>query len=628
MFDFIKDKKMVVRQLELMLVDIVMIQLSAFLTLVIRYELVFENIEPTFITTVVKYAPINTLVTLGLFWFFRLYHSLWRYASITELGNIVLACLSSALVQLVALPLLGWPVPRSYYILQPIFLIILVTVERYSYRFLRRWRNQGRGGTEHRVMIVGAGEAGQMLLRELQDTPNLHYRPVCIIDDDSRRWGRYIQNVKIVGGRDRIQRTARNMGVDVIMIALPTMSKRQRKEIVDLCRSTRCEVKILPGMAQLIQGEYFVGQLRPVDLEDLLGRDTIQVDVKTIGDYVRGKRVLVTGGGGSIGSELCRQIASHNPEMLVIFDIYENNAYDIQQELIKRYPNLNLQVEIGSVRDEGRLNDIFRRFRPHLVYHAAAHKHVPLMEESPNEAVKNNVFGTLKTVVMADKYHVERFVLISTDKAVNPTSLMGATKRICEMIIQTYNAHSRIDYVAVRFGNVLGSNGSVVPLFRKQIAEGGPVTVTHPEVTRYFMTIPEAVSLVLQEGATAKGGEIFVLDMGEPVKIADMARKLIELSGLKPDEDIKIEYTGLRPGEKLYEELLLDEEGLTKTDNDLIYIGKPISFDEEVFTEQLQRLKKSAYAEDGSVWEMVEEIVPNYRKTENAKPAQQEAVGV
>lgn len=619
---------MVTRQLGLMAVDIILIQLSAFLALTIRYELVFSNIDSTFIDTVVHYAPVNTLVTVGLFWIFRLYHSLWRYASMTELGNIVLACLSAALVQLVALPVLGWPVPRSYFILQPIFLILLTTVERYSYRFLRRWRNQGRGGPEHRVMIIGAGEAGQMLLRELQDTPNLHYRPVCIIDDDERRWGRYIQNVKIVGGRERIQRTAQKMGVDVIMIALPSMSKRQRKEIVDLCRRTHCEVKILPGMAQLIQGEYFVGQLRPVDLEDLLGRDTIQVDVKTIGDYVRGKRVLVTGGGGSIGSELCRQIASHSPETPVIFDIYENNAYDIQQELIKRYPELDLRVEIGSVRDEGRLNDIFGRFRPQLVYHAAAHKHVPLMEESPNEAVKNNVFGTLKTVVTADKYQVERFVLISTDKAVNPTSLMGATKRICEMIIQSYNAHSETDYVAVRFGNVLGSNGSVVPLFRKQIAEGGPVTVTHPDVTRYFMTIPEAVSLVLQAGATARGGEIFVLDMGEPVKIADMARKLIELSGLKPDEDIKIEYTGLRPGEKLYEELLLDEEGLTKTDNDLIYIGKPISFDEEVFAEQLQRLKKSAYAEDGSVWEMVEEIVPNYRKTENAKPARQEAAAV
>lgn len=619
---------MVTRQLGLMVVDIILIQLSAFLALTIRYELVFSNIDSTFIDTVVHYAPVNTLMTVGLFWIFRLYHSLWRYASMTELGNIVLACLSAALVQLVALPVLGWSVPRSYFILQPIFLILLTTVERYSYRFLRRWRNQDRGGPEHRVMIIGAGEAGQMLLRELQDTPNLHYRPVCIIDDDERRWGRYIQNVKIVGGRERIQRMAREMGVDVIMIALPSMSKRQRKEIVDLCRRTHCEVKILPGMAQLIQGEYFVGQLRPVDLEDLLGRDTIQVDVKTIGDYVRGKRVLVTGGGGSIGSELCRQIASHSPETLVIFDIYENNAYDIQQELIKRYPDLDLRVEIGSVRDEGRLNDIFGRFRPQLVYHAAAHKHVPLMEESPNEAVKNNVFGTLKTVVMADKYQVERFVLISTDKAVNPASLMGATKRICEMIIQSYNAHSETDYVAVRFGNVLGSNGSVVPLFRKQIAEGGPVTVTHPDVTRYFMTIPEAVSLVLQAGATARGGEIFVLDMGEPVKIADMARKLIELSGLKPDEDIKIEYTGLRPGEKLYEELLLDEEGLTKTDNDLIYIGKPISFDEEVFAEQLQRLKKSAYAEDGSVWEMVEEIVPNYRKTENAKPARQEAAAV
>lgn len=619
---------MVTRQLGLMVVDIILIQPSAFLALTIRYELVFSNIDSTFIDTVVHYAPVNTLVTVGLFWIFRLYHSLWRYASMTELGNIVLACLSAALVQLVALPVLGWSVPRSYFILQPIFLILLTTVERYSYRFLRRWRNQGRGGPEHRVMIIGAGEAGQMLLRELQDTPNLHYRPVCIIDDDERRWGRYIQNVKIVGGRERIQRTAQKMGVDVIMIALPSMSKRQRKEIVDLCRRTHCEVKILPGMAQLIQGEYFVGQLRPVDLEDLLGRDTIQVDVKTIGDYVRGKRVLVTGGGGSIGSELCRQIASHSPETLVIFDIYENNAYDIQQELIKRYPDLDLRVEIGSVRDEGRLNDIFGLFRPQLVYHAAAHKHVPLMEESPNEAVKNNVFGTLKTVVMADKYQVERFVLISTDKAVNPTSLMGATKRICEMIIQSYNAHSETDYVAVRFGNVLGSNGSVVPLFRKQIAEGGPVTVTHPDVTRYFMTIPEAVSLVLQAGATARGGEIFVLDMGEPVKIVDMARKLIELSGLKPDEDIKIEYTGLRPGEKLYEELLLDEEGLTKTDNDLIYIGKPISFDEEVFAEQLQRLKKSAYAEDGSVWEMVEEIVPNYRKTENAKPARQEAAAV
>lgn len=383
-----KDKKLMIRQLELVLIDILMILLSGFLALLIRYELVFANIEETFLNSMLKYAPINTLVTLGLFWFFRLYQSLWRYASITELGNIVLACLSSALVQLVAMQVLGWAVPRSYFVLQPIFLILLTTAERYSYRFLRRWRNRSQGKAEHRVMIIGAGEAGQMLLRELQDTPHLHYRPVCIIDDDRRRWGRYIQNVKIVGGRDRIQRTARNMDIDVIMIALPSMSKRQRKEIVDLCRNTGCEVKILPGMAQLIRGEYYVGQLRPVELEDLLGRDTIPVDVKAIGDYVRGKRVLVTGGGGSIGSELCRQIASHSPEMLVIFDIYENNAYDIQQELIKRYPNLDLRVEIGSVRDEGRLNDIFRRFRPQLVYHAAAHKHVPLMEESPNEAVK------------------------------------------------------------------------------------------------------------------------------------------------------------------------------------------------------------------------------------------------
>ena len=619
MLDFVKDKKMAVRQLQLILCDIVVIQLASFLALLVRFELVIQNIDPVFVSSVLHYAPIHTVITLVLFWVFRLYHSLWRYASITEMGNIVYAGVCSGLIQLVLLPLLGWPVPRSYYILCPMFLICLVIAERYSYRLLRSlWHKEGRSQCR-RVMVVGAGEAGQMLVSELQSSPRLNYRPVCIIDDDPRKWNRYFQNVKIVGGREKIQRAARRFGVDTILIALPSMDKKKRKEIVDIARCTRCEVKILPGMSQLIKGEVFASQLRPLDLEDLLGRDSVQVEMKDIGNYISGKRVLVTGGGGSIGSELCRQIASYGPEQLVIFDIYENNAYDIQQELLKKYPKLDLKVEIGSVRDEGRLETIFQRFRPQLVYHAAAHKHVPLMEESPNEAVKNNVFGTLKTVATADRYQVERFVLISSDKAVNPTSLMGATKRICEMIIQAYNAHSETDFVAVRFGNVLGSNGSVVPLFRKQIAEGGPVTVTHPDMVRYFMTIPEAVSLVLQAGAYARGGEIFVLDMGEPVKIVDMARKLIELSGFKPDVDIKIEFTGMRPGEKLFEELLLDEEGLTKTKNDLIYIGRPIRFDEGQFAEQLQRLERSALAEDGKVWALVEEIVPTYHKTDNGK---------
>ena len=433
-----------------------------------------------------------------------------------------------------------------------------------------------------------------------------------MIDDNQAKQGKYLRGVKIMGGREDIRFLAHELQIDEIVVALPSASRSEVKEILQLCQETGCELKVLPGLYQVITGEVSISTLRKVEIEDLLGREPIKLQVESVMDYVAGKRILVTGGGGSIGSELCRQLAAHNPKQLIIVDIYENNAYDIQQELKKTYPALDLVVLIAYVRNTHRMNSIFETYRPEIVYHAAAHKHVPLMEDSPNEAIKNNVFGTYKTAQAAARYGVRRFVLISTDKAVNPTNVMGASKRICEMVIQMMNKHAETDFVAVRFGNVLGSNGSVIPLFKKQIEQGGPVTVTHPEIIRYFMTIPEAVSLVLQAGALAKGGEIFVLDMGEPVKILDLAKNLIRLSGYKPFEDIPIEFTGLRPGEKLYEELLMGEEGLKETSNALIHIGKPIEFDEEIFLEQLEELKRIADKDSKKVRQKVQEIVPTY----------------
>ena len=510
--------------------------------------------------------------------------------------------------------ILRLPVPRSYYFLYAGVLLLFTLGLRFSYRFLRSiFRNNRSDADTNNIMIIGAGDAANAIIKEINTSEHINNTVVkCIIDDAPEKQGSYIHGIKVTGTRDNILDCVNIYHIKEIIIAMPSVSKKVIKDIVEICNQTECELKILPGMYQFMNNEVSINNLRNVEVEDLLGRDSIKVDLDSIMDYVEGKKILVTGGGGSIGSELCRQLAAKKPKQLIIIDIYENNAYDIQQELLKKYPDLNLVVLIASVRNSARINYIFKTHRPQIVYHAAAHKHVPLMENSPNEAIKNNVLGTWKTVQAADLYGAEKFVLISTDKAVNPTNIMGASKRICEMIVQTYNNRSNTEFVAVRFGNVLGSNGSVIPLFKKQIASGGPVTVTHPDIIRYFMTIPEAVSLVLQAGAYAKGGEIFVLDMGEPVKILDLAENLIRLSGYKPNEDIMIEFTGLRPGEKLYEELLMDEEGLEDTENKMIHIGKPIDFDEDKFLQQLEDLKEVCILEPIEIRRIIKEIVPTY----------------
>jgi FlaA1/EpsC-like NDP-sugar epimerase len=624
MRQFFKDKKLVVRRLLFILIDILCINLASLFALTIRFYLDLGEIPMEFVDSILIYAPIHTAITLVLFWIFRLYHSLWIYASIAEGMNIVLAGVSAGVVQYIGMKLMALPIPRSYFVLSTISLIAFVGFTRFSYRFVRMInRDNGNKNERKNVMIVGAGDAGMILLKEIKNSQHINMEVKCFVDDDKAKWGRYIQGVRVVGNRDTIPQCVSKYSIDQIMIAIPSHTAAELKPILHICKETGCELKILPGVYQLVNNEVSVSRLRDVEIEDLLGREPIRVDIQGIMGYVTGKTVMVTGGGGSIGSELCRQIASHNPKTLVIVDIYENNAYDIQQELIRQYPKLDLQVQIASVRDTNRMDDIMCRFHPNIVYHAAAHKHVPLMEDSPNEAIKNNVFGTYKTVKAADKWGVERFVLISTDKAVNPTNIMGASKRMCEMIVQSYNRHSKTDYVAVRFGNVLGSNGSVIPLFKKQIAEGGPVTVTHPDIIRYFMTIPEAVSLVLQAGAYAQGGEIFVLDMGDPVKILDLAKNLIRLSGYTPDEDIKIEFTGLRPGEKLYEELLMDEEGLQETPNKMIHIGKPIEFDEAQFYRDLEQLAVEAKHETTQMKRLVQKIVPTYIIKENKSRMEQ-----
>ena len=488
-----------------------------------------------------------------------------------------------------------------------------IFASRFSYRFFRSLKHKQKNKKNLiSVMVIGAGEAGNVIIKEIVNSNFSTMVIKCVIDDDKGKWGRYIQGIKVAGGRDKIVECADIYEVDEIIVALPSASRSEIKEILEICKDTNCKLRSLPGMYQLVNGEVNVSKLRDVEVEDLLGRDPISVDMDSILGYVQGKVVLVTGGGGSIGSELCRQIATHKPKRLVIVDIYENSVYDVQQELKQKYPELDLVVLIASVRNTNRMNYIFSKYRPHIVYHAAAHKHVPLMEDSPTEAIKNNVFGTFKTAQAAAMSGVQRFVMISTDKAVNPTNIMGASKRICEMIIQTFDKHYDTEFVAVRFGNVLGSNGSVIPLFRKQIAAGGPVTVTHPDIIRYFMTIPEAVSLVLQAGAYAKGGEIFVLDMGEPVKILTLAENLIKLSGYRVGEDIKIKFTGLRPGEKLYEELLMDEEGMKDTANKMIHIGKPIELDEQEFFCQLKELKDECQIENSDIRPLIRKIVPTY----------------
>ncbi len=594
-------------------VDIAVINASSILAMLLRFNLSFADIEPQYFESVTGVMFVNTVVTLLLFAICRLYTTLWRFASIKELVYIIEACAGSLLFNILLYYLTYNPIFRSYFVIYPASLFLFTCASRFSYRLIRLlYRGQVHGSHMRHTMIIGAGEACNVVMKELELSTELDAHICCIIDDDTSKHGTYIHGVKVVGGRDKILYYAEKYKITEMIIAIPSMSKKELQKILQICQQWECDLKILPGVYQLVNGEVTVEKLRNVNIEDLLGRDPIQITSETIGRYVSGKTVLVTGGGGSIGSELCRQIAANGVQQLIIFDIYENNAYDIQQELKQKYPNLDLVVLIGSVRNGRKVNSIFAKYRPNIVYHAAAHKHVPLMEDSPNEAVKNNVFGTYKVALAADIYKTEKFVLISTDKAVNPTNIMGATKRICEMIIPVLSRRSKTAFAAVRFGNVLGSNGSVIPLFKRQIAAGGPVTVTHPDIIRYFMTIPEAVSLVLQAGASAAGGEIFVLDMGRPVKIVDLAKNLIRLSGFTPGVDMEITYTGLRPGEKLYEELLMDEEGLQNTENELIHVGKPIEFDEEEFLEDLKALYKLAYDETEEMKYIVKKIVPTY----------------
>ena len=608
----------VIYKVFLVLLDIVFINISSFLALWIRFNMYLADIPIEYYTSVKELVIPNTIATLIVFAIFKLYTSLWRYASIKELVNIIEACAVCMLLNVLGYYLTYRPIYRSYFVLYGAALFLLTCLSRFSYRLIRLlYRSNLHGAHMRNTMIIGAGEACNVVMKELELSTKLDSKLCCIIDDNPRKHGTYIHGVKVVGGRDSILENAQKYGITEIIIAIPSASKAEQRKILEICQKVpNCDLKILPGVYQLVNGDVTVSKLRHVEIEDLLGREPVQINTEKIGRYVSDKVVLVTGGGGSIGSELCRQIAANGVRQLIIFDIYENNAYEIQQELRAKYPYLDLVVLIGSVRNGRKLNSVFAEYRPDIVYHAAAHKHVPLMEDSPNEAIKNNVFGTYKVALAADRFGTQKFVLISTDKAVNPTNIMGASKRMCEMIIQMFNNHSKTEFVAVRFGNVLGSNGSVIPLFKKQIEAGGPVTVTHPDIIRYFMTIPEAVSLVLQAGASAKGGEIFVLDMGQPVKIADLARNLIQLSGFVPDRDIEIKYTGLRPGEKLYEELLMDEEGLQETENELIHIGKPIEFDEDEFVRDLEDLYREAYAETKEMKQIVHKIVPTYHLRE------------
>lgn len=616
MGDTRKDRiQLLVRRIFLVITDIILINGSVFLSLIMRFEINIASVPEEYIQKYIVNVIPFTIVTLIIFWCFRMYHSLWQYASIAELYKIVEACVVAELAHLCVTSFMGWMLPRSCYFTSGVFLIVAMSASRFMYRLLRQLINEYRHTSEQvKIMIIGAGEATSVLMREISNSRYLdNSKVVCIIDDDLGKVGKYIRGVKIVGTRDHIKEYARYYDIDEIIFAIPSASTKDKREILNICKETSCNLKILPGVYQMVDGEINIKDLRNVDVLDLLGRDPVKVDIESIMGYVKDKTVLVTGGGGSIGSELCRQLVSHKPKCLVIFDIYENNAYDIQQELKIKYPDANVVTLIGSIRNTSRLESVFEQYKPDIVYHAAAHKHVPLMEVSPNEAIKNNVVGTWNVAKMADKYGVKKFVMISTDKAVNPTNVMGATKRICEMIIQSFNEKSKTDFVAVRFGNVLGSNGSVIPLFKKQIEAGGPVTVTHPDIIRYFMTIPEAVSLVLQAGAYAKGGEIFILDMGEPVKIDDLAKNLIRLSGYTLGVDMEIKYTGLRPGEKLYEELLMNEEGMQDTDNKLIHIGRPIEFDKEHFYEKLEELKEMAYAEDSAdIRKKIMEVVDTY----------------
>ena len=606
-----------VRTVFLVLGDIILVNCAQFLALFIRFEFVYSNMKGSgFLDHMALFAPLYTVMCLVIFTCLGLYNSLWRFVSIKEAFHIGQAAVIAGVLQYFFMTLMRLPMPRSFPVLNIVFLASFLEIERFSYRLLRDViHDQQRAGGMARTMLIGAGEAGAMVLRELNNSDMSLNQVVCIIDDEVQKKGMKLNGVPVVGGREDIKAMARKYDVSEIIFAIPSCSNSQRRRILQLCQETGCVTKTLPALAEIANGRVKVQKLRKVRIEDLLGRDSVQVNMEEIAGYIRGKTVLVTGGGGSIGSELCRQIAARSPRQLIIFDIYENNAYAIQQELRHEYPMLDLVVLIGSVRDREKVELLFDQYRPNIVYHAAAHKHVPLMEDSPNEAVKNNVFGTYHVAEAADRHRVETFVLISSDKAVNPTNVMGATKRICEMIIQMFSRRSKYTkYVAVRFGNVLGSNGSVIPLFSKQIERGGPVTVTHKDIIRYFMTIPEAVSLVMQAGAYAKGGEIFVLDMGDPVRIDDLARNMIRLSGLEPDVDIPIVYTGLRPGEKLFEELLMSEEGLQKTANDLIFVGHPNGFSDEGLMESLKRLEELSSHNSPHIVDEIAALVTTYHR--------------
>lgn len=635
----------------LMLYDIVVSVGSYFIALWLRFDCKFSQIPDNYLYSWLKFAPIYALATVIICWVLRLYKSVWKYASFTELKRIILASLILGVIHVFGITVIFARMPISYYLVGISVQCVFLVAVRFAYRFVLLERNRLSAARSYtgRVMLIGAGSAGRLILRDIQNAQEVTDHVCCIIDDDKTKWGRYIDGVKVVGGRDEILLNVEKYKIDKIFLAIPSASAQTRRDILDICKETECELKNLPGMYQFVSGNIFVSQMQKVSVEDLLGRDPVKVDMQKIFDFIQGKTILVTGGGGSIGSELCRQIASHNPKHLIIFDIYENNAHAIQLELRDKYPNLKLSVLIGSVRDSRRIGQVFEQYKPEIVYHAAAHKHVPLMEDSPCESIKNNAIGTYKTAYAAMINGCKRFVLISTDKAVNPTNIMGASKRLCEMVIQSFahkisegkaqelpclHVHNddedgsmtalrmkgtkpTTEFVAVRFGNVLGSNGSVVPRFKEQIAKGGPVTVTHPDIIRYFMTIPEAASLVLQAGTYAKGGEIFVLDMGDPVKIDSLARNLIRLSGFRPDVDIKIEYTGLRPGEKLYEEKLMSEEGLRTTPNKLIHIGNPIPFDIDTFLNQLQMLMNAAYdGKEKEIRSLVKSVVTTYHPSE------------
>lgn len=642
--------KWIYKALVLCLADILIVMGSYFMALFLRFDFQIQMIPKEYISGYLRSMPFWTVSTIVIYYFYKLYHSIWEFVSITELKRIMIADLVLIPVYAVGALVMKLHMPKSYYFMGYVLSCVLCAGVRFSYRYIRFYLHSLKGDGNKaqkmdRIMIIGAGTVGQTLMREIRKADTVHAKVVCAIDDDPEKIGRMLEGIPVVGNRHAIVEMVKKYDVNRIIYAIPSTTGQNRKDIMNLCKETGCRMQTVPSVSQIVNEEVSMTKLREIEISDLLGRKQILVNMDEISDYIKGKVVLVTGGGGSIGSELCRQVAARNPKQLIILDIYENNAYEIQMELKKKYPQLNLEVIIGSVRDSRKIFKVFGTYHPDIVYHAAAHKHVPLMEDSPCEAVKNNAIGTYKTAFAAIAHGTKKFVLISTDKAVNPTNIMGASKRLCEMIVQAFDSKvkegkaeeipqlfthkikkdfanidlienlraAKTEFVAVRFGNVLGSNGSVIPLFKKQIVAGGPVTVTDPEIIRYFMTIPEAVSLVMQAGTYAKGGEIFVLDMGEPVKIDTLARNLIRLSGFKPDEDIKILYTGLRPGEKLYEEKLMAEEGLKKTENDLIHIGMPIPFNIDEFLAELDELTEIAYANKPTIKEKVAQIVTTYK---------------